>query len=1149
MKAVYIYVILFYVGTMGFAQTTTENYVQTKVYKRASSTPLSSYLNVIEEVDYFDGLGRLMQTIGVDQSPGYSDLVTYIGYDLYGRQLKKYLTYPDASGSAGDFKTGDIIYNTQNYYKIHYGSDFNVSTSSTNPYSETRFEASPLNRPLEFGAPGDSWKVLQSSDYDHTMKMEYLSNSSSEVRKFKVTLSSSLVPSLSNPSPYYYSAGELFKTVSKDENWTSGTNHTSIEYKDKQGRVILKRTYNGTTALDTYYVYDDYGNLSYVLTPKSYPGGGIPNSTELSELCYQYKYDSRNRIIEKKIPGKGWEYIVYNKLDQPIMAQDQNQKAQNQWLFTKYDPFGRIAYTGQQNINTTHAALQSTADGNAAYVSRTTSANTFAGVSVYYTNAATPTSMNEIYTINYYDDYNVNVGFTIPSSTSFGTTIVSGTKTKGLATVTKVRVLGTTNWITTATGYDDKGRVIWTKSVNPYFGTTDIVENNLDFTGTVIQSKTTHQKTGKSDLVINDYFTYDHAKRLTKHTQSINGSSQEVIAENTYDETGQLVSKGVGNTAGNLRLQNVAYSYNVRGWLKGINDVNSTAKLFNFKLYYNDPTSGTPLYNGNISQAQWRTDNTDSSLKTYTYSYDGLNRITSAIDNTGNYNLTGVTYDVNGNIKGLTRKGAINSTSSSFGNMDVLTYGYSSYSNKLLTVNDSGNDTYGFKDGSSATTQYTYDANGNMKTDANKGITGITYNFLNLPESVTLSAGTISYIYDATGTKLRKVAAGTTTDYDGNFLYKNGNLEFFHTEEGYAEPKSTGGYEYIYNYTDHLGNVRLSYMETGTVSAPNVQIVQENNYYPFGLTHKGYNDFNTGLGSSAAKLFKFGGKELQDENNLEWYDFGARNYDAALGRWMNIDPMGEKRIWLSPYNYVQNSPIYLKDIDGLLDGDYYNTQGEHLGDDGINDNKVYVADAKEVKTLEDGTVQTTYTNAKELPISHSEFQKEAATVYGEGSATYGIISKEEMFAIASAHQRNSVAFGSGSKAARSFLSKNVDERKGAMAIANAAIINAVTGGTDYSMGADQWDGADQAMVPESNQELPSNGRFMYKMNVMGWSIKDNHYSSWKSAVEKRFGNGRFSVPQYKKANTNYGGMKNKGKVRLTSTAQYGLTIFWKTNSK
>src|SRR5690606_18583074 len=138
---------------------------------------------------------------------------------------------------------------------------------------------------------------------------------------------------------------------------------------------------------------------------------------------------------------------------------------------------------------------------------------------------------------------------------------------------------------------------------------------------------------------------------------------------------------GVGNTEGSKRLQIVDYQYNVRGWLKKINDPTNlgTENLFGFEIRYNDPTAGTPLYNGNISQTFWNTlseNPTNNPVSNqYTYSYDALNRITGAVDNTTNYNLSGITYDQNGNITKLLRKGHTNEAVTSFGTMDNLIYG------------------------------------------------------------------------------------------------------------------------------------------------------------------------------------------------------------------------------------------------------------------------------------------------------------------------------------------------------------------------------------------------------------------------------------------------------------------------------------------
>jgi len=215
-----------------------------------------------------------------------------------------------------------------------------------------------------------------------------------------------------------------------------------------------------------------------------------------------------------------------------------------------------------------------------------------------------------------------------------------------------------------------------------------------------------------------------------------------------------------------------------------------------------------------------------------------------------------------------------------------------------------------------------------MIVDKNKGIANIAYNHLNLPTHLIIDngeeEGQITYYYDATGVKLKKVVEITDsiqkilTDYDGGFIYEynsteNPELKFFPHAEGYFEVNSPPSGElegaYIYQYKDHLGNIRLSYKDNNG----NLEIVEENNYYPFGLKHKGYNNVVNG----SAYPYGYNGKEENDELGLEWLDFGWRNYDASLGRWMNIDPLAEKMRRHSPYNYAFNNPISFIDPDGM----------------------------------------------------------------------------------------------------------------------------------------------------------------------------------------------------------------------------------------
>ncbi|MEP0262320.1 RHS repeat-associated core domain-containing protein, partial [Dokdonia sp.] len=419
-------------------------------------------------------------------------------------------------------------------------------------------------------------------------------------------------------------------------------------------------------------------------------------------------------------------------------------------------------------------------------------------------------------------------------------------------------------------------------------------------------------------------------------------------------------------------LQKVDYQYNIRGWLTDINDVDSNARtpaLFNFHINYDNTVEGdaaapgqaVSLYNGNISQTIWRSANADSQKRTYGYKYDALNRINTAYSRKGtnltdydHFNVSGIDYDKNGNIQSLTRQADYNGNAL---NMDDLVYSYSG--NQLLNVGDNGHvnlKNEGFFDGNTTGDDYIYDVNGNMIIDRNKGITDITYNHLNLPTSVEINTtdpdgdlqdGTITYIYDATGVKLAKVLqddiqnSTITTSYAGGYIYENNNgteaLKMFPHPEGYIEPvygteksiekfnKETGtssfsGYQYAFNYTDHLGNVRLTYSDSDGDGAiePKTEIISEKNYYPFGLQQKGYNDVVTSNVNSVANRFGFGNKELGEELGLDWYDISARNYDPAIGRWMNLDPLAELMRRHSPYNYAFDNPVFFQDPDGMM---------------------------------------------------------------------------------------------------------------------------------------------------------------------------------------------------------------------------------------
>ena len=422
--------------------------------------------------------------------------------------------------------------------------------------------------------------------------------------------------------------------------------------------------------------------------------------------------------------------------------------------------------------------------------------------------------------------------------------------------------------------YDNLGQVIKEVKSN-LLGGHDTTETVYTFSGKPSTVTHMHTATGKTTRTEVYNYTYDGKNRLTKVTHKLSNNTVN-LSEYTYDALGRQVTKQINNNTDTL-----TYSYNIQNWLTCI-----SSPKFTQNLEYGSN------YNGNISCMRWTTDDGSHS---YNFTYDGVNRMLDAIHGDDNKYTEKVTsYDKNGNIKALQRYGN--------GLIDDLTYTYSG--NQLTRVDDATGNAAGFSNGASAANEYTYDNNGNLTKDSNKGITNIAYNSLSLPSTVTFSDGsTITYSYAADGTKLRTVHAisGTTTqkDYCGNVVYENGVQKLLLTEEGYVDLSNNTYYYYL---KDHQGNNRVVINSSGTVQ-------ETNHYYPFG-----------GVFASTGNIqpYKYNGKELDTKKGLNWYDYGARHYDVALGRWFVVDPLAEKMSAWSPYVYCFNNPVRLIDTDGAI---------------------------------------------------------------------------------------------------------------------------------------------------------------------------------------------------------------------------------------
>lgn len=971
-----------FVANVCHAQTNSENYIQ-------STTCLdSTCVKKIETVQYLDFLGRPKQVISVKSSPTGKDIVTPIVYDELGRQTREYLPVPQSSTANGS------IYPQVSGVSHYPVSDVTNFYAGEKTYTEKTLESSPLERVLEQKQVGNAWADKPITfGYDLNIQADH-------VKKYEIS-------TLWNSTEKYYSGSlgniseyqiaQLVKNSVTDED-----GNTTIEFKDGSGQtVLIRKVINASQNADTYYVYNDYKQLAFVIPPLASVLGTIPEAT-LDNLCYQYRYDSKNRLVEKKIPGKSWEFMVYDKQNRLVLAQDANLRSttnnfnQKGWTFTKYDQFGRIVYSGFFANTATRIAMQTALNNmvaNAGNNEKREETNPIVqnGENIYYTKNAFPTGSITILSVNYYDIYPTLPTEVIIPSIINGQKVLkqpgqstTGKNTRTLPLASYLRNIEDNNWTKNFSYYDEKGRVIGSYSINHLGGHTK-TESELDFAGVPQKSTLYHvRKPNEEGIIIKERFVYDNQNRLFQHYHQVDSKPEQLLTQNEYNELSQLRNKKVGSN-----LQSIDYTYNIRGWMTDVNkDQMSIAdlggKLFSYKIRYNEkagisnpdsvlfPEKNVKAkYNGNITEVDWRAvetvgQNPSLAPKRYGYAYDPLNRLSAGYYQNPNNpnskeNTESLEYDLNGNITKMYRTSVLEYGNTTPTLIDNLEYIYTG--NRLMNVNDYSYNRTGYEGGGNI---ISYDANGNMTAIPDKGINSIKYNYLNLPGKIEYSRENIEFVslsnkYNAAGIKLRKenttsiegingaTVTKRTTDYLDGFQYlktempgsggvgseiftintqtgkaleeqayspiildplptidlKNPELQFFPTAEGFYDYTKD---QYIYQFLDHLGNVRVSFARN---SAGVLEIVDANDYYPFGMSHLKTGNAFFGLGSF--KNYKYNGKELQETG---MYDYGARMYMADLGRWGVMDAMSEKSRRWSPYHYAYNNPISFIDPDG-----------------------------------------------------------------------------------------------------------------------------------------------------------------------------------------------------------------------------------------
>ncbi|WP_279167213.1 RHS repeat-associated core domain-containing protein [Muribaculum intestinale] len=509
---------------------------------------------------------------------------------------------------------------------------------------------------------------------------------------------------------------------------------------------------------------------------------------------------------------------------------------------------------------------------------------------------------------------------------------------------------------------------------------------------------------------------FDRHGRELSVTHNLGDGTPMLLCRRGYDSLGRISEESAGDGASEALVNE--YAYDIRSRAVAVSSGRYSQRL--------DFTPG-----GNVSRMDWCADASCEPWHSYRFGYDALARVVSAeySDDDGRRGIYDTTYDydLNGNVTALSRRGVVSSGigGEKYGLIDCLAYSYEG--NRVVSITDDGQEVYSygafhFVDGADEAEEYTYDSNGNITSDLNRGISDISYDVNNRPHRIRFSdGGETRYIYGLDGVKRRAehvipgippvVSIGaavsgatvtSTTDYSGEFVYEDGLLERIHLDCGYLSYRDFSGHrltepEYHFYQRDHLGNNRVDLCSDGSVS----QIIH---YYPFGLPMSmGY--------SPESQRWKFGNKELDRINGLDLYDFEARAYDPATIRFYRPDDLADKYHSISPYVYCLNNPLFNIDPTGqkieFAEGSsdefisQFNEAYNYLREHGASE----IIDA--LKDSEDYTIIIKEYNEKETPTYNQNGQliswnPQLGLLTGENGSIY-LLSPAELLNHESAH--------------------------------------------------------------------------------------------------------------------------------------------------
>ena len=883
-----------------------ENYISKVVPRKVSEAMVNMYM---EENTYYNGLGYPIQSVR-KKNIGNCDLVTPIVYDAANRSdAKQYLPFTVSNND------GKYVRNPMYLQERFYFAAFSPA-ESTCAYVEKEYEQSAMNRVRSIRNAGAVFR-----DGDIRTNIAFAVNAANEVMRLETDTDGCLIVQS------YYGQGKLSKNIVTNEDGLQ-----TITYRDNRDSLVMQRTVGDTETLDTYYVYDDFGRLAWVVPPQASASLNVgnrftPASSLAAKYCYIYSYDKRGRLAERKLPGKNSEYFVYDRGDRLTMSQNGVMRSSNKWNLTRYDELSRLVKQTEIVRNESREQLQALFDNNDTLDLYATEGRTLHSILydsyplVSSWEILTPPTIdpglgggaeiiggntgnieNEIITgedpkpTYVYAPYHYFKAIDgVVDKTDIDTNVVA------MKTMEKLALLAPNGTMTDSIVryyfYDPKGRIVQLCEIE---GSDCSRYSYLyDFNDNVLIEHQTHgaySGATSADQLVRTY-TYDRYNRPTSEITTLNdGTPAEVYY--MYNDLGQLESKTFGNGT------TETFSYNIQGWTTDKNSDNFDMRL----SYFESEHSGvSPHYTGNIAECQWQ--HLNGSPQAYAYSYDAFGRLTGTEHFDDDVQVdrfieSNIDYDRNGNILTLDRY-------ADGMQVDGLSYTYDG--NRLVSLREEIPDCDGdvYAQGSFETESYFYDANGNMVYDSRRGL-NLQYNFINLIRNVSdLSTGTVkaAYTYSADGVKRRVEDADRRGyRYRGDLVYRLENGISTLESASFAGGRIVrSGSDYLPKYfiTDHLGSVRVVEDAYGAVE-------ETNDYYPFGCR---WADSGSAVSTNR---YRFAGKEEQRTGELDFIDFGARMYDPALARWFVQDCYAEKYFPLSPYCYCANNPLNVVDPDGKI---------------------------------------------------------------------------------------------------------------------------------------------------------------------------------------------------------------------------------------